>query len=124
MIPADAFRSATGRRAHDLHGAAVSGDQVAVPDRVAVDVGGLVRVQPDLPRYFIYNERTGKTGDDQRDEAYQAAWERAGGLDEGLLRAIANVAKIPGGAVVFLDHDDQDFPGSGNRTARLRHAGT
>jgi hypothetical protein len=70
-----------------------------------------IRVQPDLPRYFVYNERTGKTGDDQRDEAYQAAWERAGGLDEGLLRAIADAAKIPGGAVVYLGHDDEDFPG-------------
>jgi hypothetical protein len=70
-----------------------------------------IRVQPDLPRYFVYDEGTGKTGDDQRHEAYQAAWERAGGLDEGLLRAIANAAKIPGGAVVLLGHDDEDFPG-------------
>lgn len=70
-----------------------------------------IRVQPDLPRYFIYDEGTGKMGDDQRDEAYKAAWERAGGLDEGLLRAIADAAKIPGGAVVSLGHDDEDFPG-------------
>lgn len=32
-----------------------------------------IRVQPDPPKYFVYNERTGKTGDDQRDEAHQAA---------------------------------------------------
>jgi hypothetical protein len=69
-----------------------------------------IRVQPDLPTYFIYDKATGKTGDDQRDEVYKAAWERAGGLDEGLLRAVANAAKIPGGAVVFLDHNDEDFP--------------
>jgi hypothetical protein len=68
-------------------------------------------VQPDLPTYFIYDEGTGQTGNDQRDEVYEAAWERAGGLDKGLLRAIVNAAKIPGGAVVFLDHDDADFPG-------------
>jgi hypothetical protein len=52
----------------------------------------------------------GQTGDDQRDKVYEAAWERAGGLDQGLLRAVADAAKIPGGAVVFLDHDDEDFP--------------
>lgn len=69
-----------------------------------------IRVQPDLPTYFIYDEETGKTGDDQRDEAYEAAWERAAGLDQGLLRAVAKAAKIPGGAVVFLDHDDANFP--------------
>ena len=68
-----------------------------------------IRVQPDLPTYFIYDERTGKTGNDQRDEVHKAAWERAGGLDKGLLRPIANAAKIPGGAVVLLDHDDEDF---------------
>ena len=69
-----------------------------------------IRVQPDLPKYFMYDDETGQTGDDQRDEAYEAAWERAGGLDQGLLRAVANAAKVPGGAVVFLDHDDEGFP--------------
>ena len=69
-----------------------------------------IRAQPDLPTYFIYDEGTRKTGSDQRGEVYEAAWERAGGPDKGLLRAIANAAKIPGGAVVFLDHDDEDFP--------------
>lgn len=69
-----------------------------------------IRVQPDLPKYFIYDEGTGKTGDEQRNEACEAAWERADGLDQGLLHAIANAAKIPGGAAVFLDHDDEDFP--------------
>jgi hypothetical protein len=29
---------------------------------------------------------------------------------QGLLRVVANAAKIPGGAVVFLDHDDEGFP--------------
>ncbi len=69
-----------------------------------------IRVQPDLPKSFIYNEETGKTGDEQRDEAYEAAWERADDMDQGLLHAVANAAKIPGGAVVFLDDDDEDFP--------------
>lgn len=32
------------------------------------------------------------------------------GLDQGLLRAVTNAARVPGGAVVFLDHDDEDFP--------------
>jgi hypothetical protein len=43
-------------------------------------------------------------------EDYLAARERAHGLDEGLLRAIATAAKIRGGAAVFLDHDDEGFP--------------
>ncbi len=69
-----------------------------------------IRVQPDLPTYFFYDEETGETGDDKRNKVYAAAWERAGGLDQGLLRAVAAAAKIPGGAVVFLDHDDEDLP--------------
>lgn len=69
-----------------------------------------IRVQPDLPPYFFHDAETGKEGGEQRKAAYAAAWERADGLDQGLLHAIANAAKIPGGAVVFLDHDDEDFP--------------
>lgn len=69
-----------------------------------------IRVQPDIPAYFFYDAETGKEGAEQREEAYAAAWERAEGLDQGLLHAIANAAKIPGGAVVFLDHDDEDLP--------------
>ena len=62
-----------------------------------------IRVQPDLPTYLTYDHT-------QRVKESEAAWERARGLDQGLLRAVANAAKIPGGAAVYLDHDDEDFP--------------
>jgi hypothetical protein len=58
-----------------------------------------IRVQPDLPTYYRPAQ-----------EEIEAAWERAGDLDQGLLHAVANAAKIPGGAVVLLAHDDEDFP--------------
>jgi hypothetical protein len=62
-----------------------------------------IRVQPDLPIYLASASNT-------RDEWCEAAWDRAAGLDESLLHAVAAAAKIPGGAVVFLDHDDEGFP--------------
>jgi hypothetical protein len=61
-------------------------------------------VQPNLPAYLTYSDK------ETRDKLCEAAWERAAGLDQGLLHAVTNAAKIPGGAVVFLDHDDEDFP--------------
>lgn len=57
-----------------------------------------IRVQPDLPAYLTYSDN------ETRDKLCEAAWERAAGLDQGLLRAVTNAAKLPGGAVVFLDH--------------------
>jgi hypothetical protein len=58
-----------------------------------------IRVQPDLPTAYR-----------PAAEEVEAAWERADGLDKGLLHAVADAAKIPGGAIVLLDHDDEDFP--------------
>lgn len=69
-----------------------------------------IRVQPDLPPYFFYDKESGKEGGEQMREAQDAAWGRADGLDQGLLHAIADAATIPGGAAVFLDHDDHGYP--------------
>jgi len=89
--------------------------EAAEPDLLELSVSGekeplTIQVQPSIPAYFVYDEESGKTGREQKDEAYAAAWTRANGLDQGLLHAIANAAKIPGGAAVFLDHDDEDYP--------------
>jgi hypothetical protein len=62
-----------------------------------------IRVQPDLRSPLPYNWS-------QEQKIYQDAWARAEGLDQGLLRAIADAAKIAGGAAVFLDRDDEGFP--------------
>src|SRR5260370_32538445 len=48
-----------------------------------------IRVQPDLPTYLGY------TSASARDAWCGAAWERAAGLDQSLLHAVAAVAKIP-----------------------------
>jgi hypothetical protein len=61
-----------------------------------------IRIQPD--RYLdplIYMDRNA---------ANEAAWQRAAGLDEELLARLAAAARIPGGAVVSLGHDDDGFP--------------
>jgi hypothetical protein len=60
-----------------------------------------IRVQPD-PRTSYH------AGRDAEERA--AARARAHGLDQGLLHAIADAARIPGGAAVLLGHDDDGFP--------------
>lgn len=64
-----------------------------------------IRVQPDLPHYLMHTE-----GSETRDKLCEEIWERGAGLDQELLRTVTKAAKVPGGAVVLLDHDDEDFP--------------
>jgi hypothetical protein len=77
---------------------ATSGEKQPLTIRVQPD-------QPDLPYHLRYSADTEITN-----KLCEEIWERGAGLDQGLLRAVTKAATVPGGAVVYLDHDDEGYP--------------